>query len=300
MNIKSIFLAAALVAGLSAAAGTTAQPDTVTVIEQPSRVVITEDSTGTHVQVISQTSSDKGEQYNLSITHQPNDKVTTTQGTSDWNLRLPFKSGSTQSQAHWSVVCRGLYGGFGWVTSKQGSNNFANGVGHQYEVGLLHVLGLEYSTHRGQWFSLGMGIDWRRITAHDKQLRWAKNDAGVTDLLPYPDADLARGRHSNLALFSLTFPLFIRQKLGSDGAVWVAPTLRVNTGANLKASWKVDDQKTTLETRKLGYRPVGFDLMGGVALDGIGIYARWSPSQVFKAGRGPEFNTLTVGLILGI
>ncbi len=79
---KCSFIIAAM---LIAAATMSAQmSDTVTVIESPSQVIITETSTGTRVNVIGQ-KENKSYSYNYSMQHASNDTVHTT---SDWELNL--------------------------------------------------------------------------------------------------------------------------------------------------------------------------------------------------------------------
>ena len=98
-------------------------PDTVTVIEQPSQVIITETPTGSLVKVIG---SKEKEDYSYAYTmqHSGNDTVHTSQST-DWELNLPFMK-SSNKEYHWSVVCSGLYFGAGLGTSYDLVNNSFN------------------------------------------------------------------------------------------------------------------------------------------------------------------------------
>ena len=84
MKKFSLFIITAIMAAATVSAQS---PDTVTVIEQPSQVIITETPTGSHVKVIG---SKEKEDYSYTYTmqHASNDTVHTT---SDWELNFPFK-----------------------------------------------------------------------------------------------------------------------------------------------------------------------------------------------------------------
>ena len=77
-------------------------PDTVTVIEQPNQVIITETPTGSLVKVIGTKEKDDYS-YTYEMRHSGNDTVHTSQST-DWELNLPFLK-SSNKEYHWSVVC---------------------------------------------------------------------------------------------------------------------------------------------------------------------------------------------------
>jgi len=50
------------------------------------------------------------------------------------------------------------------------------------------------------------------------------------------------------------------------------------------------------QTKKIGQRVVTVDVMGIFDIYGIGLFCKYSPMDVFKEDRGPEFNSLTFGL----
>ena len=86
-------------------------PDTVTVIDKPNQVIITETPSGTLVKV-SGTKENENYNYTYTVQHSPNDTVHTTQST-DWDLNVPFMRSSRKEKTHWTIESKGLYFGGG-------------------------------------------------------------------------------------------------------------------------------------------------------------------------------------------
>ncbi len=294
--MKKIF--ATMIAAVLAVAAS-AQADTVKVIENASKVIITEDSLGTHVKVVSTTDGNSGSTYNYTVTHESDDRLRTRQSTSDWNLKFPFSGEQYDSckVSHWSAIMNGLYVGEGWINASDKGSAFDNSKGHTYEMGILNLVGVEYNTHHGQWFNLGFGIDYSRVSIHDQSKRLYKDENNVLTITDMPA--YAEHRSSNLHQFALQFSLMYHQRLYSNLKIFAGPVMRINTGSHVTSSWKIGDDRTTIETEKLGEKKISFDVMGGITWGGLGIYARYRPTDPFKTARGPQYTRFTLGLALG-
>ena len=52
-----------------------------------------------------------------------------------------------------------------------------------------------------------------------------------------------------------------------------------------------------INIKDIGYNPVTVDILGIIHVaEGFGIYCKYSPMNVMKSGRGPEYNSISVGL----
>ena len=296
--MKTIQLAIALATMMAGnmAAGA-AEQDTVKIINNPQRVIITEDSTGSHIQILGK-EQEKGFSFDYHVSHNADDQVQVEQRSRDWELRLPFQRTDTARSRthHWSVVCSGFYGGFGWPQVENAYSTLKTNIGHEYEWGILNLVGLEYSTGHGQLFSLGFGLECRRYHMHNKEMRFFKNDDGMVDVTGFTDG--AHKRNSNLNIFSLQFPLVFRQEVGRFNFA-VAGIMNVNTGGNLTNEYRLNDNDYNITTHHIGQRKVTFDVMGAVCYSGMGLYLRYRPQNVLKTTTGVQFNTLSAGIIIG-
>lgn len=294
-TIQLTIALAALFAGNVAATAT--EQDTVKIIDNPHRVVITEDSTGSHIQILGE-EQNKGFAYNYDVSHSPDANVRVEQKKHDWDLRFPFqkKEFSGTCFSHWSIVLNGIYGGFGWAHVEDGYTMLQDNIGHEYEWGILNLVGLEYSTGHGQVLSLGFGLESRRYHMHNIELQFFKNDEAKIDVTHFPE--LARHRNSDLNLFTLQFPLMFRQGVG-DFTFCVAGIMDVNTGGNLVNKYRLDEIDYKVKTRHIGQRKVSFDVMGAVSYKGLGLYVRYRPQSILEADAGAKISTLSAGIILG-
>lgn len=163
---------------LAIAQAQAAAPDTVTVIEHPNQVIITETPTGSLVKVIGSKEKDDYS-YTYTMQHSGNDTVHTSQST-DWELNLPFMK-SSNKEYHWSIVCSGLYFGAGLSTSYDMVNNCFN-------WGLLNIASLNYNTLHGQQFSIGVGYDNKRFSLKRPNCFAMDETTNIVGIDSYPEA----------------------------------------------------------------------------------------------------------------
>ena len=259
--------------------------DTVTVIEQPSQVIITETSNGVKVNV--QGSKDnQSANYSYSVVHQANDKVTTTQE-KDWEIRYPFSK--NDSISHWAIIMDGFYMGGGISHSWDMINN-------SFEVGLLNIAAVNYDSHHGQSISLGVGFHHKSFSLKRPNMLVRDEASDIVSPLFYPEGVEAKDRSSNLNLWAFQFPLMFRQKIYKSLAIRFGGIMNWNYLAQVNNHYYIGKTEYNITQRGLKQNKITFDLMGGLTLGHIGIYCRYSPNEVFKKGYGPEIkNTWTLG-----
>lgn len=280
---KTLFLIATVLA--TALAGN-ATSDTVTVIEQPSQVIITETPTGMKVNVLGSKDDDSAK-YSYSVEHQANDNVTTRQER-DWELRYPF-SRNDSSKHHWAIVMNGFYMGGGFSHSWDMINN-------TFEVGLLNIAAINYDSHHGQNISLGVGIHHRSFSIKRPNMLVRDETTDVVSPMFYPNGVEAKERTSNLNIWALQFPLMFRQKIYKSFAFVVGRTMNWNYRAHVNNHYYIGKTEYSITQRGLKQKKITFDVIGGLSWGHIGIYGRYSPGEVFKTGYGPEIkNTWTLG-----
>lgn len=280
---KTVFLIATMFAMAQVCHATS---DTVTVIEQPSQVIITETPSGVKVNVLGSKEDDSAK-YSYSVEHQANDNVTTKQE-KDWELRLPFtKNGSDRH--HWAIIMDGFYMGGGISHSWDNINN-------SFEIGLLDIAAINYNSHHGQNISLGVGIHHKSFSLKRPNMLMRDEATSVVGSEFYPDGVEAKDRTSNLNMWALQFPLMFRQKIYKSFAIRVGGIMNWNYLAQINNHYNIGKTEYNITQRGLKQNKITFDLMGGLSIGPIGIYCRYSPNEVFKKGFGPEIkNTWTLG-----
>lgn len=284
MKKISLFIITAIVA-VTTMLGQSA--DTVTVIESPNQVIITETSTGTRVNVVGK--KDKEDySYTYTVQHSSNDTVHTT---SDWELNFPFKK-SSNKEYHWSIVCSGLYFGAGLGTSYDLVNN-------SFNWGLLNLASLNYNTLHGQQFSIGVGYDNKRFSLKRPNCFVMDEATNIVGIESYPEGTVDRS--SVISVRTIQFPLQFQQFIGKNFHITLGGTMNWNVYAKCNTHYKVNKTHHDVSYRGIKQNKLTFDVYGALSYNRFGVYCRYSPCSVFKKGFGPEIkNTWTLGGIIAL
>ena len=277
-----------IIAAMMAAVTMSAQtPDTVTVIETPHQVIITETTTGTRVKVVGQKDNEDFS-YTYTVQHASNDTVHTT---SDWELNFPFKK-SSNKEYHWSIVASGLYFGLGLGTSYDLVNN-------SFNWGILNIASLNYNTLHGQQFSIGVGYDNKRFSLKRPNCFVMDEATNIVGIESYPEGTVDRS--SIISVNAIQFPLQFQQFLGKDFHITLGGTMNWNIYAKCNTHYKVNKTHYDVSYRGIKQNKLTFDVYGALSYNRIGIYCRYSPCNVFKKGFGPEIkNTWTLGVAIAL
>lgn len=143
-----------------------------------------------------------------------------------------------------------------------------------------------------QTYSIGLGLNWRNYGLKDNGTAFLK--AGdVVGLGAFPSN--AGSRYSSVQTLAISVPLLFTQKVSKDVSITVGPIVNFNAGGWVKRSYEEGDNDIEISTSKIGQNPVTVSAFGMVDIDGFGLFCKYSPMNVFKKDRGPEFNSFTLG-----
>lgn len=264
-------------------------PDTVTVIEQPSQVIITETPSGSLVKVVGSKENDNYS-YTYAVQHSGNDTVHTSQS-GDWELNLPFMKSSNKVY-HWSIVCSGIYIGAGIGTSYDLVNN-------SFNWGLLNLACLNYNTLHGQQFSIGVGYDNKRFSLKRPHCFVMDEATNIVGIESYPLGTVDNS--SVISVRTVQFPLQFQQFFGKQFHITLGGTMNWNVYAKCNTHYKVNKTHHDVSYRGIKQNKLAFDVYGAVSYNRIGIYCRYSPCNLFKKGYGPEIkNTWMMGAVIAL
>lgn len=264
-------------------------PDTVTVIDQPHQVIITETPTGSIVKIKGMKDNDEYN-YTYRMEHAANDSVHTSQD-SDWDLNFPFKK-NKRKRYHWTMETKGLYFGGGLKTSYDLVNN-------SFNWGILNIASINYDTWHGQHFSLGVGYDNKRFSLKRPNCFVMDESTNIVDTEFYPEN--VEDRSSVLSVRAIQFPLLFQQDLGKDFHIVLGASMNWNVYAKCNTHYKINKTNYDISYRGIKQNKITFDVIGALSFDGLAIYCRYTPSNMFKKGFGPEIkNTWTMGVSIGL
>lgn len=277
---KFYFLATSLLLSLTSVAQ---RPNVEKVVEGVDNLVIT--SKNNTMTVI----SDANGNDNVMIY-----QVTTGDSNSpSWQFDCPFvdqKPSGNASCSKYVTAIKDLYWGWDFNYDKK------NGVRNCFEVGVGQVIGLSCSPIKnGPDFSIGLGFGMRRLLVKDGyRFDLIDNNLILSPVPANEKVDLSR-------VDSWTFhvPVMITQKIVKRLSIGVGAWLNFNT--YMKGVTQIVEDDVRYKTYYKGFNQRFFtvDLVGVIGIkDGIGVYGRWCPMTMFTDGRGPEFKTASLGVML--
>lgn len=217
------------------------------------------------------------------------------------SITIPLPSWNNGFDPHWAGV------GLGFA-------NFADGDLHVNDVDGVYLnsgksweLNINFFEHhfrlsrRYGWAVVtGAGIRWDRYRLDGNEC-FAKED-GRTILRPAPEG--IRYSASRLKTTSLTIPLLIEwqnlKRKDSDFFVSAGIVMVVKTASSSKIVYRDENGKKRKDKvgEGLYIRPVNMDLLFQMGYDWIGLFAKYSPFEMFEKDRGPAIHPVSLGLQL--
>lgn len=279
--MRAIAIALIAVAAMGAAAQE--QPDTVVCVRDASELSVARTPDGLKVE-IKGSATNPGFRYEYIMEN-------TADSTSDggWTLNLPFLNDRTperKRRASFNFDIE-LYAGSSIPTG-------ATPMTASFEIGISRILNGRIDFGKGFCFNAGAGIGYvqyavghgMRFAADRQHLLLAPRDAATTD------------NSSRLRFFRVHFPLTFTQMLSQKFYITAGAWLNLNTTARASSGATTGSVRTTESYKDLHQRILTTDIILAAGFRGTcGLYARYSPSTLFRDSWGPQFKSVNVGLI---
>lgn len=217
------------------------------------------------------------------------------------SINIPLPTWNKEFDPHWA--------GFG-----MGFANFADGSLHINDVdgvSLRSGNSLEYNLNvfeksfpigpRYNWaFVTGAGMRWSRYRLNNDQ--YFQEVDGVTSL--HPVWGDFRFKASKLNITSITIPLLLewQKRRHGDARFFVSAGVVgvIKTCSSSKVVYYDERGKKQKEKMDTGMniRPVTMDFLVQAGLHWVGVYAKYSPVELFESGKGPKVHPVSLGLQL--
>lgn len=283
MKIQTIILLMFMALSMTAQAS---DVDTVRVIENPSKVVITENKGAVSV-VVNGESGNPAKEYRYDVNRKPVKNVV---------LEDYDDDDDEDADKKWDFMVSGLYIGWGHST---GHDAAKGATSLTREVGILNLLGVGYNFGPRSCLSLGAGFAGKWYNLKKDYMYGEVTPEVLTVNKGWPAG--ASDTKSTLSMMTVQFPLLYHQGFGKKFNIMVGPVLNWNIYATYNNKYKVDRTTTQTSTTGVHQRKVTVDGVIGVGNRAMGVYFRYSPMNVFENNYGPKINnTWTLGLILGL
>lgn len=183
--------------------------------------------------------------------------------------------------------------GFNQPVAASDGFNTIFGTNFDAEVGFFN-LAISYGRHS---IVTGWSYGWTRY----------RLDGGAAfnfDLERVAVGDYPAGAKAGRSVFRLNrhvIPLYYHYETSSKWGFTVGAQLNINVRPRIYNTYYVDYRKV-VDTYKenVPYRPLTASFYGSITHDYLGFFVRYTPKGVFREGLGPQFNALTIGILLGL
>ena len=288
---KFLVLALSLLIGSLGSYANTVQ-DTIIVVNQAKKVTIEKKHNSMSVKVEG-SEDNPGYFYSQRMEVDSTAAVIIEEKNADWDFNIPFINKNSKTKKYRGNLCVGGFG-FGVVNVIETSEGMDMDMGASYEFSLDHLLRFNYNVLPATSVSMGFGMTWRnyRMTGRTRFIK--EGDKLV--LGAYPEgSDI---KFSRLKVFSLTVPFMINQSLGRKVVFSVGPVVNFNTHASLKTRYTLNGEKVKEKNNNIHQNRMTVDLMAKLRFNSLGVYAKYSPSDMLNTDFGPKFRSFSTGITL--
>ena len=179
------------------------------------------------------------------------------------------------------------------VNAVKGTDPLNIDMGASYEVSVDNVVRTFYNLTPSTSVSIGAGVRWRnyRMTGNTRFVKEANNLV----LDNYPEgADI---KFSRLKTFSISVPVMFNQAINHQVAISLGTVINANTYGSLKTRYTLGDEKMAEKSKNIPQNRTTGDFTAILRFKQIGIYAKYSPSNVLNTEFGPKFNSYSALLL---
>lgn len=272
-------------------------PDTLMIVDTPSKIVITESPDGT---ILNVTDSAAGAQKTFIVEYSPGAKVSTAQSTNRSLFQIPVLDGGKtgikngHNKGDWTMSIDGVCVGLTNALGQTGGGGLQ--WSKSFEISWLSCLNIGYTTPNCRFY-LGLGFDWRNYKSTLNE-RWmvASPSKGV-EWGSAPEGAVVKS--TNLQVFSLQMPFMF---VWSIPKTWLkfkgGPILCFNTHSSITGSYdNAAGNRCEFYTDNFKRNPVTLDIFGSFSYHNtIGFYVRYSPMKVLKDPSPINFTPFTIGV----
>ena len=288
---KLLILALSLLIGGLGCYANTLQ-DTIIVVKNPNQVTIEKTRNSMSVKVEGSADNPDYYYYLQKMEVDSTAAVITEEKNADWDFTIPFIGTKKENRKSRMNLCVGGFG-FGMVNAIDAPDDMNVDMGASYELMWDNMLKLNYYVVPNTTsISMGFGMTWRnyRMTGRTRFIQKGDNLL----LGSYPEG--AEIKFSRLKVFSLTVPFMINQSLGRNVVLSVGPVINFNTHASLKTRYVLNGEKVKEKSNDIHHSKMTIDLMAKLRFKSIGVYAKYSPSDVLNTDFGPKFRSFSTGI----
>lgn len=220
---------------------------------------------------------------------------------SDFNFDFPFKPTKKTTKPKYprfdveflSDLC------FGLVGTANADVMPRNSMGRSFEIFSDRLVDFAYTPFaKGPKFLVGFGLGWKNLHSTAPFIYTDLSDNWEEKISVELAPKGAKKISSHVHMFNFMFPFIIQQKLTRNARLELGAIMVVPSHACLKNQYTIDNSKISQKWDTAVLRPINWDFIATIRYNDIGVYAKYSPFDLYRPSAGPRTTTISVGIIL--
>lgn len=177
----------------------------------------------------------------------------------------------------------------------------------------FNIIELSCRPYSSGSFSIGADVEWNWYHLNSDYMFNPYSDIETVSspngnrvsIQPKTTMGITEVRRSILSVCTFEFPFNFTQMMGR-AYFNIGASAELNIPGCVQFKGKkgtdsIDEMKGgTHYSNKITTNQFTYNVHAAIGYGGLGIYAKYRPKPVFKDGYGPQFQTLTIGLIMGL
>ena len=198
------------------------------------------------------------------------------------------------------------YVAFGDHNLLDADTDFQNNKGKALTEFFMNLVELRVHPYETGMITLGVDFDWDYYRLRNTYFWQPDASKEKVSIASMENSGLKRIKKSRLSVRTLSVPLAFEQsfdkftlRIGA-AAEYNFPAIsrfkgETRDGATIK-EWKDGDHFS----KQIKTKPFTYNVFGSLSFGGIGVYVKYCPVTQFEQGYGPQFKSLTFGVISGL
>lgn len=209
----------------------------------------------------------------------------------NFNFPLNPKKTSQPSSSEFNVALPSL----GWMIPTNAPDHMGTSIGASIDIDWDLAYFRQRLKNRKHSFDFGLGLNWRRLKLTGKQ-RFEKTPDAIL-LSAYPAGSTPD--YSQLKTFGPYIPLRYNYTFAKKSHVFLGVNLRFVTRSSIKTHY-TDAAGEPVKDFHRGIHTTQFcpDIKAGISIHHVGLFVKYTPVSAFQKDWGPQFQTVSVGILI--
>ena len=198
------------------------------------------------------------------------------------------------------------YVAFGDHNLLNADSDFETNKGKALTEFFMNIVELRVNPYETGMFTLGVDVDWDYYRLRNTYFWQPDASKEKVSIASMEGSGLKRIKRSRLSVRTLSVPLAFEQRFDKF-TLRLGAAAEYNFPAISRFKGESKDGATVKEwkngehfSKQIKTNPFTYNVFGALSYGGVGVYVKYCPVTQFEAGYGPQFKSISFGIISGL